>query len=819
MAGSFIPTRPLASHNEMKEASFDIRRLPLLWPVLLWMAGIALARSDVVPLYASAIILLLLALLLLFLRKFQLVLVLFLGALWGAGSLLQAASDMAVSDSWLSKSTTVSAKVEKVEKAGSSSRLLLTDIRRSDGAMISGKALLYLYGEREALPLAGQQVEAVARWRLPRNYRNPGAFDYKGWCFDRSIALIGSARGAVRITDKHHNSMESARGRIRRAADASREHGGVLYALLLGERNRVEASVSRLFSVTGTAHLLAISGMHVGMVAAWIFALLWWILTRREAWIVHLPIRTIALSGGLIGAMSYATLAGWPLPAVRATLMLSAGVLAWQLASKHEPLNILLAALGLILLFDASAVASISLWLSFLATAALLLWGRRVREGEASLLRRLHMAILLLLWSSLLALLATLPIVVSTFGTIPVYGLFANLFMVPLYGLFVLPSALLGEFAAVVGAESLATWFMVLSGFGVETGVEVIDIVSRFPAGSLYAAVPPLWLSLIYAAGIVGAGALWFKRKAWSASACAVLVLGGYLSATLYESDVVMPTWVVWDVGQGASSTLLLPGREVITVDVPGYEGSRFNGGTTVSAGLRSLGVLHTDVLVISHAQFDHLGGAKSLIEGLNGTGELWLPDVPAAREHRYIDQLINSGDLEVRWLARGDSIEGKGYMAEVLWPPRGHAPRNNNNGSLVLRVVLENGTVLLLPGDIEKEVERKLVADIKPVDAMLMPHHGSRSSSTDAFVMKLAPRLAIAQTGLNNHYGFPKQQVVSRYRKVGATIANSAEGAVMVDLSAMPRLLQEKFIGSSRRDLALQWWQQLWSGRQNSSG
>ncbi len=794
----------------MKEASFDLRNFPLLWPVLFWVFGLALARSDAVPLHLSMILLLLFGSLLILLRKFQLALVLLLATVWGTISLLQDASNIAVDESWISKSITVSAKVEKVEKSSSSNRLLLTDIQRKDGAIIGGKALLYLYGKGNVLPLAGQKIESVARWRLPRNYHNPGAFDYKVWYFDRSIALVGSARGTVHITDEHLSWMELARGRIRSAIAASGEQDGVLYALLLGERNQVEASASRLFSVTGTAHLLAISGMHVGMAAAWLFALLWWILTRREAWIVHLPVRNIALIGSLTGAIAYAALAGWPLPAIRATLMLSAGVLAWQLASRHEPLNILLAALGLILLFDVSAIASISLWLSFTATGALLLWGRAPeKKRETSLLCRLRLAIMLLLWSSPLAMLATLPIVVSTFGTLPIYGLPANLLMVPFYGLFVLPLALLGEVAAVVGMDSVATWLMGLSGFGVTIGVELIHMISTLPAGTLHASKPPLWLSLIYAVGIVIAGALWLKGKAWNAVACTALVLGGYLAAILHESDTSIPTWVVWDVGQGAASTLRLPEGEIITIDVPGYEGSRFNGGTTVSAGLRALGVLHTDVLAISHAQFDHLGGARSLMEGLNEVGELWFPDVPSVREHRYVRQLINSDGAEIRWLSRGDSVGGKGYVADVLWPPKGYTPGNNNNSSLVLKITLKGGTTLLLPGDIEKEVERKLLADIGPVDAMLMPHHGSRSSSTDAFVTKLSPSLAIAQAGLDNRYGFPKEQVVARYQKAGATIANSAEGAVMVDLSGVPRLLQRAAKNLSRRDLALQWWQQ----------
>ena len=205
-----------------------------------------------------------------------------------------------------------------------------------------------------------------------------------------------------------------------------------------------------------------------------------------------------------------------------------------------------------------------------------------------------------------------------------------------------------------------------------------------------------------------------------------VLLFGGYLGAILHESDVVEPTWVVWDVGQGAASTLLLPEQEVLAIDVP------------------------------------------------------------SAHEHQAVRIIMSEpGAPPVRWLARGDKVIGKSYVVEVLWPSRGYSPANHNNSSLVLSVRLMNGKTLLFSGDIEAKVERQLLADgIKPVDAMLMPHHGSRSSSSAAFVKRMQPDLAIAQTGKDNHYGFPHTMVTSHYRASGAGLANSAGGAVVVRLT-----------------------------------
>ncbi|NWF37484.1 DNA internalization-related competence protein ComEC/Rec2 [Mariprofundus sp. KV] len=788
---------------------FDVRRLPLLWPVVVWAVGLALVRTDLLAPVAASVVLALFLLLLWVIRKRALAVVLLVAALWGSADLLMDARHVAVDQSWLSGTVHFSATVEKVERSGISTRLLLDAPVRSDGQSISGKVLLYSYGKGETMPVAGQRIEATARWRLPRNYKNPGAFDYKSWCFDNRVALIGSLRGEIEIIDANIPGLEAARQRIRAAiGSAEKNEQGVLSALLLAERYRVSEAASRAFSATGTAHLLAISGMHVGMAAAWMFALLWWLLTRRESWIVNLRIRSIALTGGFVAAFVYAMLAGWPVPAIRAAVMLAAAVLAWQLSTRHEPINILLAALGLILLVDPAAIASLSLWLSFVATAALLLWGlHSERETEVSWLIRFKKSLRLLLWSSLLAMLATLPMVVTTFGSLPVYGLPANLILVPLFGLFVLPAALLGELTALVGVESLAALLMQISGFIAGVGVKIITAISALPAGSLKTVVPQLWLSLLYGVGLTIAGVLWWQKKRVLSAVVVSLLLAAYLAALLHESDVNQPTWVVWDVGQGASSTLLMPGRQVMVIDVPGQAGSRFNGGTSVAEGLRAMGVTHVDRLVLSHAQSDHLGGALSLIDRLNDVGEIWLPDVPSAREQWLVRRIVAQGAIPIRWLARADRIESDGYAVEVLWPPRGFTPENRNNSSLVLRVTLAGSRSLLLPGDIELEVEAELLQGLKAVDLMLMPHHGSRSSSSPEFVQTLQPDLAIAQTGAGNRYGFPDLAVLSRYREVAAEIANTADGAVLVELSEQLQWQQWAAGRERRREMALRWW------------
>lgn len=782
----------------------NLRRLPLLWPVSLWVCGMTLARTDLFSPLISLVLLLLLTALLLTVTQKVLASVLMVAAFWGGADLLLDAHRVLVDPSWLSGAVRFTATVERVERRVSSSRLLLDKIVQQEGKSLSGKALLYSYGEQMQHVAAGQRIEASARFRLPRNHLNPSSFDYKSWCFDHQIALIGSLRGEVRAIDTAVAWVEMARQRVRTAIAGS-ANTGIMSALLLAERQQVSEPVSQDFSATGTAHLLAISGMHVGMVAAWGYALLWWLFTRREGWIVCLPVRAIALLGGFSAAFLYALIAGWPLPAVRASVMLAAAVLAWLFSSRYEPLNILLAALALILLVDPGAIVSLSLWLSFVATAALLLWGRQQeRVAAAGWLIRVRRGGGLLLWSSLLAMLVTLPMIASAFGLLPLYGLPANLIMVPLYGLFVLPVALAAEVVALLGWDELAALLMQFSALGAGVGVEILHAIATLPGGSVKTIVPPLWLSLLYVLGLFGAGVLWWRKRRLVAALMLMFFLSGYAGALLTESSLDSPLMLVWDVGQGASSSILLPDGEVLVVDVPGSVGSRFNGGTTAAEALRSMGVTHTDVLILSHAQSDHMGGALSLIGRMNSVGEIWLPDVPAAREHRVVRSIMAEKQPRIRWLSRSQRLSGAGYEAEVLWPPKGLRSRAGNNSSLVLRLELSGGATILLPGDIEAAVERQLESGMQPVTVMLMPHHGSRSSSQSSFVETLSPELAIAQTGRENRYGFPDKRVLSRYHRAGSDTANTAEGAVVVALNEELQWWQWAPSAVSRRQMLL---------------
>jgi len=784
-------------------------RLPLLAPALGWAAGMAAARTDLVPWIELVCLAGALIPLIYWRRPRVFALAALAGIVWGAVNLAWDAHSVTVDKTWLTESQGITADIIKVRNTASYARLTLKNIHRDDGAVLNGLAWLYIHGHAKKQMKSGDVIRARAHWHTPRNHNNPGGFDFAAFCFKRHIALIGSARGKVRIITSNASWMERARQRIRHAfTPLPPSRRGVLNALLLGDRGQIPADVYDAFSATGAAHLLAISGLHVGMAGAIGFALCWWLVTRREAWIIRLPVRGVALLAGTLTALAYASLAAWPLPAERAAIMLAAGVLAWWIKARAAPVNTLLAALMLILLWDAQAVESVSLWLSFCATAAILMWaGRPRREGPDT--RRWIAGVFAV---TVLASLATLPLIASTFGRLPVYGLPANMLMTPLYSLLILPLALAGAGGAAMGLAPVATGLFSLAGYGIEAGNHFLAWISGWPEGHLWLPVVPWLNTAFYLAGMLLAGMLLWRQRMIRAAAVAGIVLSVYAIATIPERPPDAVRFIAWDVGQGAAASLVTPAGGVMVVDAPGRAGSRFNGGTIVAAGLRSLGLTHVDVLAITHAQSDHMGGAERLVQQVNHVRELWLADAPAVRRHHGVQRLIKRLEAQggvVRWLKRGDKMAFAGVKGQVLWPPAGYAPANINNASLVLSLRLPGGKRLLLPGDIEAEAEVALTETMQPYDVALMPHHGSNTSSTPAFVRAERPRIAIAQTGFANRFGFPRPGIVRRYSESGARVWNTAHAAVMVMFGGDSPEMHARYaapVRSEKYQRALQW-------------
>ncbi|MDQ6951201.1 MAG: DNA internalization-related competence protein ComEC/Rec2 [Mariprofundales bacterium] len=707
-----------------------------------------------------------------------------LGIGWGMVVLTHSVWLQQVDAGWLRPSVRIDAEVVAVQRSAHRQRLTLKAVRRSDGGVLRGEVWLYLYGRKGRSGwLVGDHIHTAIHGHRPRNHANPGGFDFVSYCAAHGVALLASvASGSSVQRSASPTMLARLRQRVRAAlVQVGIKPRAVLSALVLADRSQLSDAQWQHFSASGTAHLLAISGLHIGIVAGWGFFFTWWLLTRREAWVVRWPVRSYALFSGLVFAIAYATLAGWTLPTQRAVLMLAAGVAAWWWRAQASSLNTMLAALMVMLLWDAQSVASLSLWLSFVAVTGLLLFADRLGNRTLDWKGR----IAAMAGVTVIAALVTLPLIATVFGRLPLYTLPANLLLVPLYAMWILPCSLVAALLAMLGWGAAAAGLFSLAGVGAELGGALLAWLYRLPGGSWWLPHLPWWgVTMLVVSLLAAAGLAWNRHFRWAGGVIALALVGLMLWP---ERGVVVPVLTVWDVGQGAATTLRLPGGFVMAVDAPGSAGSRFNGGSMVADGLRIQGVTHLDVVAVSHLQSDHAGGIGTLMRRMNGVGELWLSDVPENRSSHWAQGLIALAQTHggrVRWLARGDRVVVAGHAVRVLWPPRGAVAANSNNLSLVLSVDLGAGRRLLMMGDSELPVERGLLASIRPHTMMLMPHHGSRSSSSAALLRQLHPALAIAQTGYHNRYGFPDPKVVARYRALGAAVMNTASGAVEVTLN-----------------------------------
>lgn len=643
-----------------------------------------------------------------------------------------------------------------------------------------GKALL------ERPP--GSWIRARLRVKAPRALRNPG-----GWSRARRLARAGIG-GVGRLLHPRLQTglgalprgrgwLQHLRRRIARRLEAQGAGGAFLAALAVGEpgglSRQVRASLARL----GLAHLLAVSGLHLALVAA----LVLWVARPSLAWALRrrplADARRAALWAAFLAATAYAVITGLGIPVRRALVFLGAwGVVASRGRPTRRAAPLLLAAL-LVLAADPGALFALGAQLSFVATGALL-WSREEATdgGSGSLRSRMGRHARGLLRASASAAAATAPLLAWSGRSVAVLGGVANLVAVPLTALLLLPLALLCA-AALALAPGAATPFVALaSRLAGALLAGALALASRLPASP---PAPPASTAL---AGSVLLAVLAIRARS-TAFRVALAVLAGLAPGALPPPAIApaAPRVVFLDVGQG-DAALVQTRYAVLLVD----------GGTAIPGGvdlgerivvpaLRALGVRRIDLLVASHADLDHRGGLPAVLRSVP-VGRIWLP--PHERADRAFAALLSEArrlGIPVEERGAGGAPFRRQDLAVVpLWPPRRAGPvASDNDASLALRIDLP-GARVLLPGDIEAAGERALVlrgADVR-ADVLKLAHHGSRTSSTAAFLDAVHPRVAVASAPPAGRFGMPDPTVRARLARRHIALAwTGRDGAILIGL------------------------------------
>lgn len=620
----------------------------------------------------------------------------------------------------------------------------------------------------------GHQIRGRFRLRRPRGYWNPGAFNYRRYAMTRGFYLEGWGRdrGGIQILDRKGGSqilqgLSDLRQTMLERMDLAfhGEEKGVLQAMVLGDRSGLSPAVQEAFLGSGTYHILVISGLHVGFLAGLIFF---------AARFVRLPLSLSSLLT-VLGVVFYAFLTGGSPPVVRATLMASLYLLALIVGRERDMVNALALAAFLLVLWNPLYLFDAGFQLTFTATGAIVLAFRQFDLSRFSGASRWVLASLL---ASTAATLATGLLLAFHFNRISLMGIAANLFVVPLGGC-VTAAGMAYSFLLLLVPQGIP-----LMGLGVSSlASAMITVASKFstlPLASIRLYTPtPLMVLTGY--GVLALILVPRVRRRLLFLAVATTLLLGQIAWKLFPADRGGIEATFLDVGQGDAIFLELPGRRTMLVDGGGSFDDRFDIGEQVVAPyLWHRWVRRLDVIVLSHPQPDHIGGLRAVIENFP-VGEVWESGYPSKTPtYLWLQAFVREKGIPLRRIKRGERISvGAEVMVTVLHPPKPFITRPKarpsalvNNNSLVLAIAHQQ-TRLLLTGDIEKDGEASLLdaGEMLQADLVKIPHHGSRGSSSTAFLRRVKPRWAVVQAGDRNPFGHPHPETLSRYATEGVEV------------------------------------------------
>lgn len=617
---------------------------------------------------------------------------------------------------------------------------------------------------------AGQRWRFTVRLRQPHGNRNPHGFDYELQLFEQNLRATGYVRDAPapqRLADGAAHPVERARQALRDAIDrhiADRRAAGVLAALAVGDQGAIEREDWELFRTTGVAHLMSISGLHVTMFA-WLAGLAIGRAWRHGATLMlRVPAPLAARWGGLAAALAYAVFSGWGVPAQRTVWMLALVTLLTSFGVRWPWPLVLLAAAALVTAIDPWALLQAGFWLSFAAVGLLMASGPDAvraapdpRGGWRTWPRRLWHAARDGVRTQVIATLGLAPLGLVFFQQLSLVGFVANLVAIPLVTLLITPLALLGAIAAPLwqaAAFVLQGLFAVLQG------------LAAWPAAVWTVPAAPAWAQV---AGLLGA-ALVVLPLPWRLRALALPLLLPLLVPPVDRPVAGRFELVAVDVGQG-TAVLLRTRNHLLVYDAgPQYSRESDAGQRVLLPLLRARGERGITALVLSHRDVDHVGGARALLGAL--PVERVLSSL--SPEHPLIGTVPGAERC-----AAGQTWTWDGVRFEMLQPPPSsyERPIKPNGLSCVLRVVDAAGASALLTGDIEREQELTLAADEARSlrsDVLLVPHHGSRTSSTSELLAAVRPTVAVVQAGYRNRFGHPAAEVVERYGALAIPIVVS---------------------------------------------
>ncbi|MBU3647722.1 MAG: DNA internalization-related competence protein ComEC/Rec2 [Limnohabitans sp.] len=627
----------------------------------------------------------------------------------------------------------------------------------------------------------GDRWQFAVRLKAPHGHINPHGFDYELWLWEQGLQATGYVRNGAKDTAPQWvgqtwaHPVERLRQRVRSAIDAQvadRALAGIVAALLVGDQAAIERADWDVFRATGVAHLMAISGLHItglAWLAAWCVGWLWrrsdvW--SPQKPWSLWLPTPIAASVCALLVALAYALFTGWGVPAQRTVWMLGVVTLLRGYGLRWPMMQVWLTVCAVVLALDPWALMQAGFWLSFVAVAVLFasgasaptttLWASAQRMWREQWLMSVCLA----------------PLTLLLFHQVSLVGLFANLLAVPWVTLVVTPLTLLGLVLPMVWS---------LAAGALQSLVWVLKVFADVPWAQWAAPAAPLWAGAV---ALVGMGTWVLRVPMWVRCFGVVLVLPVLSWQTPRPMNGTFEL-VAADMGQGHAVLVRTATHSLLYDTGPRYSAETDAGQRVLVPLLRAWGE-RLDRIVISHQDSDHSGGAPAVM-AMQPQADVWSSIAP---EHS-LQRLSPMQRCE-----RGQAWVWDEVRFEVLHPqPADYQRKLKPNAlSCVLRLTdTHTGVSALLAGDIEAAQEHQLVQSGQDLSAdwLLVPHHGSATSSTQGFLNGVQPTVAMVQAGYRNRFGHPRPDVLERYSDLGVLVVQTPRCGASTWRSAQPNLVQ----------------------------
>lgn len=625
--------------------------------------------------------------------------------------------------------------------------------------------LLKWYGEPpEVLPASCHQFQV--KLKKPRGLSNLGGFDYEAWLFQKKIRATGYVKKQLSETAQCHPSLLASVNFYRNKVKQrilnllpERPLVGVLLALSIGDRSELNQEGWKVLQKTGTAHLIAISGLHVGLASGFVYFALCYLLLFFLGFKTKFSVLQWAAVLTLIWVWAYCLLVGFTIPTRRAAVIMSMVFLSVVIRSQIDYLKLLSFSVLFSLVLDPFSLLSTSFWLSFGAVVLIMLIGHALHRHQWNLINWMK--------TQLALCLGLIPLNIFFFGQFSLVAILANSFAIPWISFVVLPGILLAMVGLGIPDSPLISQLLQWLHISLEWlwyGLESLSDIKWAHITDLKLQLGQFCYLLLVI--LLGVFHRLFNTKGVMIS---LLVFSPWVFIQPRSDELMQLTML--DVGQGLAIVIDSPGG-VTVYDTGAAYRSGFNMGQQVLIPfLKNRGIKTVNTLIVSHGDNDHIGGARALLDEFE------------------VGQVISGNpemlsDYSTKFCQQGHRWQSGKVRFEVLSPLYPMSHRNNN--SCVIHIHFGE-TSILLAGDIEKSVERSLVkqyGDRLASQVLLVPHHGSMTSSTPLFVNAVKPHVALVSAGYKNRFRLPREQVVKRYQRIEARVLSTAEeGAVTVKI------------------------------------